>query len=273
MKRAILASCTCALLATAPASAQNLGDLLGTLQGGETSGAGLLDQVQNTAKASAFDALIGSQVPALSGLTQNLSAEQKAMLFDLGADNMGTLGALGSGGTLATGAAALGLVPQAGAQQPATARPNYATIPQPVQPAYARPQPTYQPSAPAYQQAQPPYGAVQPTYQPQPTYQQTQPIYGSAQPVYQQIQPAYGAATVQPTQPAYGTTTVQPAYRQTQPAYGTATVQPVYAQPTYQAQPQQPGHTAPVPATETQTTSQQDMIGNLIRLGLGALGN
>ena len=247
MKRIILASCACALLSTAPASAQSgLGDLLGQVQGGAQTG-GLLGQVQNTAKASAFDAIVGSQAPALSGFTENLTAEQKARLFDLGADNMGTLGALGSAsggsagtlGTLATGAAALGLVPQMGAQQPATAQPNYATIPQPVQPAYDRPQPTYpQPAAPTYQAQpqQPVYGTVQPTYQAQPQ----QPTYGTVQPTYQ----------TQPQQPTYGT-----------------------VQPTYQAQTQQPAYAAPVPATGTQTPTRQDAIGNLIQLGIGALGN
>jgi len=304
MKRIILASCACALLSAAPALAQSgLGEFLGQMQGGAQTG-GLLGQIQNTAKASAFDAVVGSQAPALSGFTDNLTAEQKARLFDLGADNMGTLGALGSAsggsagtlGTLATGAAALGLVPQMGA----STQTDNSTIRQPVQPAYNRPQPTYPPASTTYRQPayqaqpqQPVYGTAQPTYQ-QPVYQAQpqQPVYGTVQPTYQQPayqaqpqQPVYGAAQptyqqpayqAQPQQPVYGA--VQPTYQQ--PAYQAQPQQPVYGttQPTYQQpaptyQTQQPAYTAPVPATGTQTTSQQDVIGNLIQLGIGALGN
>lgn len=102
MKHAFIAAAI--LLAAPSAQAQGLGELIG--------------QVQTTAKASAFDMVVGSQVPALSGLTGALTPEQKAQLFDLGAENAGMLGSLGtldsagSLGALATGAAALGLVPQ-----------------------------------------------------------------------------------------------------------------------------------------------------------------
>ena len=174
MKTAIVT--LCAVLAATSASAQSLGDLFG--------------QVQTNAKASAFDAVVGSQAPALSGLTENLSADQKAQLLDFGLDNAGTIG------QVAAGASALGLGTGM-MQQPAAPAPAYGTV------------------APTYQQpaaAAPVYGTVAPAYQ-QPSA--PAPVYGTATPTYQQpIVPAYGTTTTTYAQPpvqapAYGTTTQQ----------------------------------------------------------------
>ena len=209
----------CALLAATPASAQGLGDLLG--------------QVQTNAKASAFDAAIGSQAPGLSGLTQNLTAAQKARLLDLGIENAGTLG------QVAAGASALGLGAGALTRQPAAA-PAYQQQPQVIAPAYGTVAPTYQPQVVA-----PAYGTVAPTYQQQPVA----PAYGTVAPTYQQqpVAPAYGTVAPiyqqQPITPAYGTTTQTYAPQPVTPAYGT--VQPA---------PQQP-----------------DLLGTAIQLGIGAL--
>ena len=166
MKTAIVT--LCAVLAATSASAQGFGDLFG--------------QVQTNAKASAFDAVVGSQAPALSGLTENLSADQKAQLLDFGLDNAGTIG------QVAAGASALGLGTGM-MQQPAAPAPAYGTV-----------APTYQqPAAPA-----PVYGTVAPTYS-----QPIVPAYGTTTTTYAQppVQaPAYGTTTQQtyavPQQPA-----------------------------------------------------------------------
>lgn len=187
----------CAILATTPASADGLGDLLG--------------QVQTTAKASAFDAVVGSQVPGLSGLTSRLSDGQKAQLLDFGLDNAGTIG------QVAAGASALGLgtgiLQQPGTSAPA---PTYETVAptyvQPAAPAYGTATPAYrQPMAPAsaygtvttYPQPvapAPAYGTAVPTY-PQPAAQA--PAYGTAAPAYQQptyVAPSPATAAPAPTQ-------------------------------------------------------------------------
>ena len=174
MKTAIVT--LCAVLAATSASAQGFGDLFG--------------QVQTNAKASAFDAVVGSQAPALSGLTENLSADQKAQLLDFGLDNAGTIG------QVAAGASALGLGTGL-MQQPAAPAPAYGT----VAPAYQ------QPAAPA-----PVYGMATPTYQ-----QPVVPAYGTTTTTYAQpsVQaPAYGTATRQtyaaPRPPAAAAAPEQP---------------------------------------------------------------
>ena len=191
MKRASIA--LCAILVATSASAQGL--------------EGLLGQVQNKAKATAFDAAVESQAPGLSGITSNLSDSQKAQLFDLGVDNAGTIG------QVAAGAGALGAATGLGTSG-TTPAPSTGIVSglQPVQPQGALVQPYLagqQPSA---------YGAVQPM---QPAPMQPAPVQPAP------VQPAYGTAVVQPAQPLYGTT-VQPIVPQGQSVYGVAEPQPAY---------------------------------------------
>ena len=202
MKRIAMVTGALALAAT---TAQADDSLLGGL-------GGILAPAQNQVKARAFDSAVESQVPGAAALTDNLSDEQKAQLFDYGVQNAGTVGQSGvlgggaGGGTAgalgALGAAALGT--GAVTQQPAYQQPQvYGQQPAYQQPAYG--QPTYQQpqvygQQPAYQQPayQQPQGyAPQPTYQQPQAYQQPQ-VYGQ-QPTYQQPQ-VYG----QPPVPVYG---------------------------------------------------------------------
>ena len=121
----------CAMLTATSASAQGL--------------EGFFGQIQNRAKASAFDAAVQSQAPGLSGLTSALSDSQKAQLLDLGLNNAGTVG------QVAAGASVLGAVTGIGA----------GAITRPVAPA----QPIYGATTaqPAYQQPTLPAPASQPS--------------------------------------------------------------------------------------------------------------
>ena len=197
MKRIALIASAVAFAAM-PASAENL---LG----------GLLGQAQTNVKATAFDSAVESQAPGAKVLTDNLSAEQKAQVFDYAVDNSGTIGQAGSvlGGTGSggSGAALLG----AGA---AALGGGYATSQQP-QPVYGQQQPVYgqQPAVQTYQQ-QP---AVQ-TYQQQPAVQtfQQQP----AATTFQQPEGAYQqpGATNQSALGSYQQPAQVNAYQQPAPA-------------------------------------------------------
>jgi len=230
MKRIAMIASACALTA-APVFAQNQ-DLLG----------GIVGQVQTNAKATAFDSAVESQAPGATVLTDQLSTEQKAGLFDLGVENAGTIGQVGAatggtGGGLGTGAAVVGTASALGGVGAA------------------------QQAQPTYQQ-QPVYGQ-QPAYVQQPAYRQ-QPVYcqqtGYAQPV---VTDAYGNATTAPAQPVYEQTgTVQPhqtavdAYGNTVVTQAAQAVQPNYVTQTGAVQP------APVyvpPQTTAYGTTQQQI--------------
>ena len=201
------------VLTAAPALAE---DLLG----------GIFGEVQTEAKATAFDTAVESQAPGAAVLTDQLSSQQKAQLFDYGVDNADTLGQAGSvmggsGGSLSAGAAALGAatVTGGGGQQ---------------QPVYGQqPVPYGQQQIYGQAVATDAYGNAL-TTAPQATYEQqtiVQPAYGQAVDVYSNALPTPPQPTVA-AQTVYGqpavTNYVQPA---TIPSYG-ATQQAIPA-PSY----------------------------------------